>query len=573
MINTNRSDRGKNLSILRKTRGFSTILFILLLLCAAIIGALVSYVWVIASYYNVPNSTTLFVENAVFPVDNFSSFNLTILNPSYSLSDVNITGFRVTVIDTNTTFDANVTDYPSGLPFVLQKGVQQTFRCISNWSKITGQNVTIRVLPTDVLTAGNIFAVPPVMLNLAPLFDQSTSVNYFNLTIQNPPESSNLTISEIDLDAQSIITNPLLPYILPNNESETFICNQNWETYRYQNVTIAVQTAEGYSTSYTTNELLGADLQISGVNFDYSNTNHFNVTINSSATSTTYAQLSGVNLTLGNQTSSLFTLPPLNFTTPIYLAPNSSQTIICIWNWSAIRNQSIAINVYTAQNFTVPAETLTTPPPTVWNVTNVNFDLDNLTMFSVNVTSMPCSVNDLTITDIQLNGTDTTLSPASLVMTNGTQATFNCSIDWSDYIGQSTVVTVFASDGTNISTVVTIPSNQLKILGNAPIYGDLNDATLNITCPYLNVTISNSANSVQNITLTKLILQAGNFTQDLVPNIVSPKAISGIFQINANQTITFVCISDYTQYIQPAITTITVTAYTPQGIFSTTWSR
>ena len=573
MINTNRSDRGKNLSILRKTRGFSTILFILLLLCAAIIGALVSYVWVIASYYNVPNSTTLFVENAVFPVDNFSSFNLTILNPSYSLSDVNITGFRVTVIDTNTTFDANVTDYPSGLPFVLQKGVQQTFRCISNWSKITGQNVTIRVLPTDVLTAGNIFAVPPVMLNLAPLFDQSTSVNYFNLTIQNPPESSNLTISEIDLDAQSIITNPLLPYILPNNESETFICNQNWETYRYQNVTIAVQTAEGYSTSYTTNELLGADLQISGVNFDYSNTNHFNVTINSSATSTTYAQLSGVNLTLGNQTSSLFTLPPLNFTTPIYLAPNSSQTLICLWNWSAIRNQSIAINVYTAQNFTVPAETLTTPPPTVWNITNVNFDLDNLTMFSVNVTSMPCSVNDLTITDIQLNGTDTTLSPASLVLTNGTQATFNCSIDWSDYIGQSTVVTVFASDGTNISTVVTIPSNQLKILGSTPIYGDLNDTTLNITCPYLNVTISNSANSVQNITLTKLILQAGNFTQDLVPNIVSPKAISGIFQINANQTITFVCISDYTQYIQPAITTITVTAYTPQGIFSTTWSR
>jgi hypothetical protein len=246
---------------------------------------------------------------------------------------------------------------------------------------------------------------------------------------------------------------------------------------------------------------------------------------------------------------------------------------MCLWNWNNIRNQTITINVYTAQNFTVPPETLTTPLPTVWNITDVKFDLDDLTMFSVNVTSMPCSLNNITITDIQLNNNDTTLSPASLVLTNGTQATFNCTINWINFIGQSIKVTVFASDGTNISTAVAIPSNQVKILGSTPIVGDLNDATLNITSPYLNVTISNSANSVQNVTLTKLILEAGNFTQDLVPNIVSPKATSGIFEINTNQTITFVCIFDFTRYIQPSITTITVTAYTPQGTFSTTWHR
>jgi hypothetical protein len=544
-----------------------------LLLCAAIIGALVSYVWVIASYYNVPNSTTLSIESAVFPLTNFSYFNLTILNPSYSPSDVNITGFRVTVIDTNTTFDVNETEYPGSLPYVLKKGVLQTFRCISNWSNITGENVTIRSLPTDILTAGNMFTVPPISLNLKPDFDASQTVGYFNLTVQNPLESENLTISEIDIEGEQVSVTPSLPYVLQNNGNITFICNQNWEDLSYQNATIMVQTAQGYVTSYTTNALPGADLQISNVEFDYSDTSYFNLTINSAASSTAYPILSSVNVTWANQTSSLFTIPQLNFTVPIYVLPNESLTLRCFWNWNATRNESITINPYTEQNFTIPAETLKTPLPTVWNITDVKFDLDDLTRFSVNVTNLPCSVNNVTITEIQLNSTDTILSPASAVLTSGTQATFGCAINWTSFIGQSTEVTVFAADGTNMSTVVKIPSTQLKILGIVPVYGDLNDTTLNITVPYLNVTISNSVNSVQNVTINELVLQAGNITQDLVPDIVYPKVTSGIYEINTNQTITFVCFSDYTQYIQPSMTTITITVYTSQGTFSTTWYR
>lgn len=557
-----------------KTRAVSTILFILLLLCAAIIGALVSYVWVIASYYNVPNSTTISIESAVFPVTNFSYFNLTILNPSYSLSDVNITGFRVTVIDTNTTFDVNVTEYPGSLPYVLQKGVLQTFKCINNWSNITGENVTIRSLPTDILTAGNIFTVPRIKLNLAPVFDASQTVGYFNLTVQNPPESANLTISEIDVAGEQLLSvTPSLPYVLQNNGSITFICNRNWEDLRYQDATLTVQTAEGYVTSYTTSTLQGADLQISDVKFDYSDTSYFNLTINSAASSTAYPILSGVNLTWANQTFNLFTVPQLNIKVPIYVSPNQSLTLRCNWNWNDTRNENITINVYTNQTFTVPAKTLTTPPPTVWNITDIKFDLDDLTRFLVNVTNLPCSVNNVTITKIQLNSNDTILSPASAVLTSGNQTTFGCAINWTSFIGQSTTVTVFTADGTNMSTVVTIPSIQLKILGSIPVYGDLNDTTLNITSPYLNITISNSVNSLQNVTINELVLQAGNITQDLVPDIVYPKVTSRIYEINTNQTITFVCFSDYTKYIQPSIATITITVYTSQGIFSTTWHR
>jgi hypothetical protein len=531
-------------------------------------------VWVVASYYNVPNSTTLFIESAVFPVTNFSYFNLTILNPSYSPSDVNITGFRVTVIDTNTTFDVNMTEYPGSLPYVLQKGVLQTFRCISNWSNITGENVTIHSLPTDILTAGNMFTVLPLKLNLTPVFDASQTVGYFNLAVQNPPESANLTISEIDVFGEKVLNvNPSLPYPLQNNGSITFTCYRNWEDLRYENVTLTVQTAEGYVTSYNTNTLPGAVLQISDVKFDYSDTSYFNLTFSNSASSTADPILSTVNLTLANQTSTIFTIPQLNFTVPIYVLRNQSLTIRCLWNWNTIRSENFTINAYTEQNFTVPPVTVLTPAPTVWNITDVKFDLGDLTQFSVNVTNLPCSINNVTITNIQLNSTDTTLSPPSAVLTSGTQVTFGCAKNWTSFIGQSTEVTVFTADGTNVSTVVTIPSTQLKILGSIPVYGDLNDTTLNITSPYLNVTISNSVNSVQNVTINKLVLQAGNITQDLVPDIVYPKVTSRIYEINTNQTITFVCFSDYTKYIQPSIATITITVYTSQGIFSTTWHR
>ncbi len=563
--------------IMRETRAVSTILFILLLLCAAIIGALISYVWVIANYYNVPEgSTTLFTENAVFPVSNFSYFNLTILNPSYSASDVNIMAFRVTVIDTNTTFDVNMTEYPGSLPYVLQKGVRQTFKCIDNWSNITGENIRIDPLSTNISTTSNIFTVPFAMLNLTPIFDAFQSVRYFNLTVQNPLESTNLTISEIDVAGEQILNvSQSLPYLLQNNASITFICNRNWEDLRYKNATITVQTAEGYVTSYTTNTLLGATLEISDVKFDYSDTSYFNLTISSSASSTSYPTLSSINLTLANQTSSLFTIPQLNFTFPIYVQPNQSLTLKCLWNWNTVRDENITINVYTKQNFTVPAETVLTPPTNVWNITDVKFDLEDLTRFSVNVTNMPCSVSSITIAKIQLNSTDTIFDQLSAVLTNGMQITFDCTLNLTTFRGLTANVTVFTADGANISAIVTIPSVQLKITGSTPVYGDLNDAALNITSPYLNVTISNSANSLLNVTISKIVLEAGNITQDLAPNILYPKATSRIYKVNTNQTVTFVCYSDYTQFLaQPTITTIKITVYTAEGIqVSTTWQR
>jgi len=561
---------------MKETKAISTLFLVLLLLCSAIIGGVISYLWVISSYYNMPeNSTALIIENANFSVTDFSYFNLTVLNPSNSASDINITAFRLTVTGTNETHNVTTTEYPGSLPYVLQKGVRQTFKCIDDWSSIAGETVRFDVLPDNVSTVSNAYTLPTVALKLLPVFDPSQTVNYFNLTVENGVGSPNLTISEIDVSGGSLNNvTPSLPRSLPNNESVTFVCNQNWEKLGGTKVTITVRTAEGYDTSYTTDLLPGATLRVSDVKFDFSDTAYFNLTISNSGSSTADPTLTSINLTRGNETSSLFTIPPLNLTGGIFLGRNQSLTLKCFWNWNQIRGENIMINVYTKQNFTVPTQLVITPPQTVWNVTDVKFDLDDLNRFIVNVTNTPCSLSSITIAKIQLNGTDTTLDRPSAVLTNGTQIMLNCTINWANFTGQNANVTVFTADGANISTILVVPSTQLKILGDAPTYGDFYDSTLNITAPYLNVTISNSANSNFPVTISKIVLEAGNITQDLAPDILYPRATSKIYTVNTNQTVTFVCYSDYTKYIAPTITTIILTVYTAENIqASITWHR
>lgn len=557
----------------KETNAISTLLLILLLLFFAILGGLVSYLWVMSSYYNMPeNTATLIVENAQFSVANFSYFNLTVLNPSNSASDLNISAFRLSVDATNSTYDVNSIEYPQSLPFLLAKGSRQTFKCIYDWSNIAGETVRVESLPANVSTISNVYTLPSAKLELTPIFDATQSVNYFSLRMDNPAESTSFHITGISMFGVSIDVNSTLPYALQNNQSVTFTCYRNWQNLWNQNVTITVNTAEGYLTSYTTNTLPGTALQLSDLKFDYSDTTYFNVTIHSSEDSTANAILTGLNLTLNNESFSLFTFPPLNITRGLPIATNQSLTLRCFWNWNLVRDENITIDAYTGQNFTVPALTVTTPPSVVWNVTDVKFDLDDLTRFWVNVTNTPSSTDNITVTAIRLNDQNTTLDHPSSVITSGTQTMLTCMMNWTSLIGQAANVTVFTAEGLNISTVVMIPSVQLKISGDIPVYGDLQGTTINATIPYFNVTVSNSINSVLNVTISHMVLEAGNTTQDLSESVLYPRVTLRIYRVDAGSTITFVCYSDYTQYFTS--NTIKITVYTTEGIQATkTWQR
>jgi len=577
------------MNLLTNKKAVSTFILIILILCSAVFGALMSYLWVMGNYYNMPDTTLLIVTNAVFPgppAIDLTYFNVTILNPSNSISYVNITAFRLSVEGKNEAYNITATE-PEPLPFLLRRGTEHTFKCKKNWSNFAGETVRIEPVAANTSTKSYSYTTPRVKLKLIPNFDVTKSVEYFDLAIENSESIINLTLSDIIVLTESIsnnVTPPLTPpYVLSPGQSETFKCEWSWDWGKVgrQNITITVKTIEGYETTYATNELPGAFLYIDEVKFDYSDTSYFNLTISSSQYSTATVYLNKINLTLLGETPiTLITLPPLQII-PIPI-PNNSLTIKCLWDWNTHRNETIDVSVYTKQGFAAPTKTETTPSDVVWNVTDVSFDLDYTDYFLVNVTNMPCSLRDITVTQILLNGTNAQMEPPSATLSNGTQEMFNCSISWRDFIGKSANVTVLTTEG-SISRLLEIPVVGLKILEEKPVYGDFYDPTIDITIPYINITISNSNNSLYNVTIVQIILQTRNDTYIIYNNAtyrhdndvlyprLRPEGYGPVgYPLKIGENVTFVCSWNYESYLTSE--PITVTVYTAEGFqVSRTW--
>ncbi|MEM3695937.1 MAG: hypothetical protein QXQ94_00325 [Candidatus Bathyarchaeia archaeon] len=574
-------------------KALSTLIIIILLLCSVVFGALVSYLWVMSSYYNMPENTTmLIVEEVVFPdFPNLDCtyFNVTILNPSNSLSDANITAIQLTVKGKNEVWTINTTE--PEINFTIRRGTRQTFKCLKNWSDFAGQTVEIEPVAANISALSYSCQTPNVKLTLQPTFKVEESVEYFNLTVINSG-ALNLTISDIIVQTDSIKNNvtPPLPIILSPEQNETFKCYWNWDWriagIQDVNVTIRVKTTEGYETTYKTNALPGAYLYIEEIKFDYSDTTYFNLTISSSPYSTATAVISGINLTLQDTTF------PINETRqrvlfksllPIFrsIPKNESKTFECYWDWTLYRNTSFIVNVYTEQGFLVDSKNVSTPPDVVWNITNVSFDLDDINYFLVNVTNMPCSLRNITVTQIWLNETSKDIQPPS-TLSNGTQEMFNCPLSWADFRGKTANVTVVTTEG-SISRLLEVSAVGLKILEENLVCGDFYGNTTEIAVPYINVTISNSNNSLYNVTITQIIIQTRNDTYIIYNNatyhqynsILYPRlrpdgyAPTG-YPLNIGETVTFVCSWNYESYL--SIDPITVTIYTAEGFqASKTW--
>jgi hypothetical protein len=560
----------------RETKAISSLILILIILCSVIFGALVSYMWVMANYYNMPeNASLLVVESLEFSVADFTNFNVTVLNPSNSALDVNITNF-VLRVETQGLFYVVPSTHPS-VPFVIARGTRQSFKCMLNWSNMTGNVIRVEPVAGAASTRSPLYDLPYASLTATPNFDATQTVDYFNLTLSsNQYSATNLTISEIRIFSDIInVTTPLLPYVLQPNTTQVFQCYRNWNDLRGQNVTITVKSAEGYEIDNSTGNLPGAALSIANVTFDYSDSTYFNMTIASSEDSTAGATIDAINLTQqdGTTLSIGSRFPPLHtfFST---ISPNQSLTFICGWNWTQYHAENITISAYTSQDFVVQNITVSTPPAIVWNVTDVNFDLSNLGRFAVNVTNMPISLHEVNITGILLNGNSTIIDPPFAILANGNQTTFNCSFDWTGLRGDNAVVTVLAEDGTNVSTNVALPIVGLKLLGDSFIYGSLNDQYPNLTIPFLipyfNVTVTNSNNSFENLTITRIVLQTRNDTYEIDYNLTAPSLGPDGYTLKKGDTVTILCFWDWTRYL--TTDHVKVTVYTAEGFqASRTW--
>lgn len=220
------------MKLIRNAVGISTLIFILLLLVAVIVGAVLSYMWTMGYYVSLelrlPENPTITVTNVAFDPQDPTFFDLTLLNPSFSPFSVSVTQVMVSTEDG--VLDDVAVD-PT-LPYELSIGESKTLRCTWNWANYTDKNVNIHVFVAD--GSGATFQAKTPLVELAitgVIFNSTISVTHFNMTVQNSASSAtyvNLTSMTVNVNDETLPineTDPSLPYPLDPNSSRTFVCS------------------------------------------------------------------------------------------------------------------------------------------------------------------------------------------------------------------------------------------------------------------------------------------------------------------------------------------------------------
>lgn len=488
---------------MRERKAISTIILVLIVLCAVIFGAFISYMWVMANYYNMPQNTTLLVvEDVNFTTTDFTYFNVTVLNPSNSAYDVNITGFNLIVEGKNEIYNVTAARYPSYLPFLLERGKRETFKCESNWSFLAGETIRVEPITENASIRSFPYTTPQAKLKMTPSFDAARTVENFHLTVDAAYSTVALNISDIMIFGESLNVTPSLPHTLLPNDVATFECERNWEDLRGQNVTFTLKTMEGYELDYNASEVPSVTIYISEIKLNNKDSSSFDLIVKSSEDSTASGTLSQLNLTLSDgSTITPSTVPQLNVSIlPIVMTPNRTLTIKCLWNWVAHRNEMVTASVYTEQGFTIDNKTFATPPATIWEITDVKFDLSDKNHFLVNVTNTQLSLQDIRVTVIAFDENETTFAPQTIKV--GEWQQFDCTFNWQSFVGEDANITAYASDNLNSSKNVTLPSVNLQLLEVA-----FDNST---ETPQVRITVSNSNFSTQNATATRIIFKIEN---------------------------------------------------------------
>jgi hypothetical protein len=543
--------------MLTNKKAVSTIILIILILCSAVFGALISYMWVMGNFFLEPDTTDVVITNVDFPVDHADYFYVTVMNPSHSLSKTNITEIYFTV--EGDTQLHNVTDTsPESLPITLEKETEKTIKCIEPWGEFAGKNITIYVSASSASGAVASFATSFVELKLNVAFDASISCKHFNVTITNDADSAiNLTLTKLLINLMPIETAKrrtdgenvtIYGTNLPNTgESLSLQCFYDWETLSSPKV--RVETSEGYYAEAKGNSNASVLLLITNVAFNKTNPNDMSITVENSAISYTKVDIDDIVLTYLNGTIDEEYHVNGSLTNPTFapyyeLGINKTVTFDhCVWNWKNFRDQNVTINVYTKQEYTPVSTTVKTPNETVFSI-NSSFNLTDTGHFWVNITNMACSLQNITVTQIKFNANQTSFTPQTIPAGNWTQ--LNCAFNWTAFRGISAIISVNASDVV-VSQNVTLPYMLLNIV-NASFATSGNGKEFNIT-------IENSINSLLNATLTRIVVCFGNET------VFQSEGIGYIVEIGKNVTLTFSW--DWSEYETKEVT---ISVYIVEGL-------
>ena len=183
-------------------------------------------------------------------------FNITVQNAVVSETYVNITDIVVTANG----IKQNVTEV-TPIPWTLNPGDTQDFNCVWDWTDYQNTSVTVAVHTLQGYMNYTIQTTPlPVTLNVTEILFNVANTNYFSVNVTNNEASptyvnitriavaiGNLTVREWTVENGTYVE-PAIPYTLDSNSSVTFVCPWNWTEHRDKNVTVVVDTLQGFTT-------------------------------------------------------------------------------------------------------------------------------------------------------------------------------------------------------------------------------------------------------------------------------------------------------------------------------------
>jgi len=558
--------------MLTNKKAVSTLTFILLLIIAAIAGGLISYMFTIASYIEMPKGAVPTITSIYFDKENARSFKIGVLNPSYSPADATITRIALSLTEGSQLYDIVETEPPIQNGIAIPKGKSLNITCSKaqkegvnvTWGEFAGEfageNITVHVFSPDSPATNKEATLPFVKLQITDTdFDSKVSFRRFNITMRNDAQSEiNLTINEILVPGVNDLRriSPELPHIIAT-EPVQFTFNGSWHGLTKTKLTVF--TEEGYIFSKDI-ELPQVYAMIQKVIFNENYTDHFNVTVSNLAESANYVNVTKIMCTLENGTS-------IERTPSVGIAPNSTFTFKFDWNWKEYRGKKINVTAYLLQDFETDTFITTAPSPIIVKVLNEKevFDLKDRAHFNITLQNHRSSLDAVNITEMLVKETGEVINgtkadpqlPYGAIAPN--QATsFYCNIsDWTERARRGENLTLIIHAITNqtlgnytFEFVFTLPAAELNI--SNIIHTEINGTR------YLNITVENLDYSVWNLTTSKVIITLQNQTEPLEQMFPKNQMI-----LKPGDRAVLLCLFDWEKHQGE---NITITVITSEGV-------
>ena len=457
----------------RDLEAISKLLFVLLLLTALIVGAVLSYLWVIGYYVPLdrvyPEDITVNITDYAFDYQNTSYFNVTIQCPTSYKSEETANITRIAVSTEDDVLHDVIGANPS-LPYKFQhKGESQSFTCLWNWANYTGETIKIIAFVADGSGATFEAEIPLVQLEITDVgFDPTISVTHFNVTILNYDVSVtylNITRITVTMENQTVRewtvengaeVDPHLPYTLNKNSSETFVCPWNWAGHGNKNVTITVYTLQGFVRQYSQVTPAPIILEITDVDFHPLNTASFNVSVKNSEFSIADANITEINVTVDGISKIINVTDPM---LPKVLNRTQSVTFNCTWSWAEYSGKNVTVVVQTLEGYSASYSVL----PKALTITEVLFnpiDTDHFVVTVQNPTWLNFTITTMNVTMegmASLNITGYVVPSLPRMLTPDTNLTFMCEWYWAGDKGKNVTITIVTSEGYITSRTYKIP--------------------------------------------------------------------------------------------------------------------